>query len=113
VRTPADFWPQWLYSVGYKGVAPEIGTVYETNQLCYEAAASGLGVVLAVPLLANRYLSDRRLRACAVGPAPTGMAYWIHHANPSVRRSSQIKTFIDWLKTEASETKRQFKALTS
>jgi LysR family glycine cleavage system transcriptional activator len=111
VRSPPDIWPQWLYSVEYTGPAPVIAAFYDTNQLSYEAAACGLGVTLAVPLLANRYLEDGRLRPCAVAPAPTGMAYWLHHAKPAARRDKDTRLFVDWLKAEARESKQRFQSL--
>lgn len=111
VRSQANSWAQWLDSIGYEGEAPKVGTLYDTNQLSYEAAACGLGVTLAVPLLANRYFEDGRLRACAAAPVPTGMSYWIHHASQSVRRNQQVRTTIDWLKEEAASSKQRFAAM--
>ncbi|HWI85762.1 MAG TPA: LysR substrate-binding domain-containing protein [Sphingomonas sp.] len=108
VRNPPDVWAQWLAAVGYDGPPPRIAAVYDTNQLSYEAAASGLGVSLAVPLLANRYLQDERLVPCAARPAPTGMAYWIHHAENVERRDPIVRRLTDWLKQQAVETKQEF-----
>jgi LysR family glycine cleavage system transcriptional activator len=88
VRSPPDIWPQWLYSVEYTGPAPVIAAFYDTNQLSYEAAACGLGVTLAVPLLANRYLEDGRLRPCAVAPAPPG---WLTGCTTPSRRRAGIR----------------------
>lgn len=111
IRNPPHTWPQWLYAAGHSGTAPKADMVYETNQLAYEAASVGLGVVLAIPLLANRYLERACLQPCAAGPAPTGMAYWIHHATPAARRNAKARSFVEWLKEEAAATKESFLTL--
>lgn len=108
MRDPPELWGQWLYSAGHRGPVPETAMMFDTNQLSYEAAAAGLGVALAVPLLANRFFESGRLHACAAGPAPTGMAYWIHHASSAARRNPQVKTLMDWLKAEAAASKAVF-----
>lgn len=106
--SPPDLWRQWLYSAGYRGAVPQAAMVFDTNQLAYEAAAAGLGVALAAPLLANRYLESGRLRMCAAGPTPTGMAYWIHHASPATRRDGQVASLVEWLKAQAAASKAAF-----
>lgn len=113
VRGPSNFWRDWLNASGYIGSLPEMGAVYDTNQLSYEAAATGMGVSLGIPLLANRFLEQGRLRACACAPKPTGVAYWIHHANSSARRSQASKVLVDWLKDEAANSKQQFITMTT
>ncbi len=113
VRSPPDSWPQWLYAAGYSGAAPKVDMVYETNQLAYEAAGAGLGIVLAIPLLTNRYMERGCVQPCAADPAPTGMAYWIHHATSAARRNAKARSFVEWLKDEAAATKDRFFALAS
>ncbi|HKX78896.1 MAG TPA: LysR substrate-binding domain-containing protein [Novosphingobium sp.] len=108
VRTPPDFWRQWFSAVGHRGAAPEPDAIYGTNQLSLGAASAGLGIVLAVPLLANLYLEDGRLRPCAVPPIPTGMGYWIHHASQSARRDTQARSLVEWLKAEAQTSRERF-----
>jgi len=112
LRSPPNLWQQWLHSMGHSGRVPEVTMTFDTNQLSLEAASAGLGLVLAVPLLADRFLESGRLRACAARPVPTGMAYWIHHASPATRRNPQIKSLVEWLKAEAEVSKVLFAART-
>lgn len=113
MRSPPELWAQWLYSAGYRGQVPRAAMTFETNQLSYEAAASGLGVALAVPLLVNRYLESGRLHVCAARSMPTGMAYWIHHASPATRRNDRVRSLVEWLKAQAAVSKAVFSSFAS
>jgi LysR family glycine cleavage system transcriptional activator len=113
MRSPPDLWPQWLYSAGYRGRVPKAAQAFDTNQLAYEAAASGMGIALAVPLLANRFLESGRLLVCATGAAPTGMAYWIHHASPASSRTGQVRSLVEWLRAQAAASKATFATFAS
>lgn len=108
MRCPPDLWKQWLYSAGHRGTVPRAAMIFETNQLAYETAASGLGVALAVPLLANRFLESGRLQVCAARSMPTGMAYWIHHASAATRRNDSVRALVEWLKMHAAASKATF-----
>lgn len=111
VRSPADGWLRWLSAAGYDGPARAV-TFHDTNQLCYEAAASGMGIALGVPLLANRYLRDGRLRACQLRSVPTGLAYWLHHPRFGQVDGGRRRRIADWLKEEAHAGKHEFQKLT-
>src|SRR3546814_14296553 len=60
------------------GASPRFVDHFETNQLCNEAAASGLGIALCLPMVAERFIESRRLIACAPLRLPVGVAYQVH-----------------------------------
>ncbi|CAN5272505.1 transcriptional regulator GcvA [soil metagenome] len=108
VRNPPDVWPRWFDTTGYEGRAPDIAALFDSNQLLYESVAGGLGVTLAVPLLANRYVADGRLTPCICAPRPIGFAYWLNYPSPAQRKRSVLVRLADWLRTAANETKQIF-----
>ena len=85
-------------------------TPFDTSHLMYEAAASGLGVTLAVPLLAERFLAERRLRPCLGVRRPVGSGYSLFYASADLRRRPQIRTFLAWLQEQAAGSLRTFDA---
>lgn len=109
VRPPPDFWQGWFASAGYRGPPPhQPGTGFETSHMMYEAAASGLGVALAVPLLTERCLDDPRLQACADARHPLGLAYSLYYSSPEMAKRPHVRAFAEWLWREADEGRQVF-----
>lgn len=108
VSTPVGVWPRWLAAAGHFGETPPLAAVYDTNDLMYEAAACGLGVALAVPLLAERFVLDGRLRPCATEPAPTEMGYGLYYSNTEVRARPLVRVFVEWLREEIQTSADRF-----
>ncbi|MBQ1541377.1 hypothetical protein C5708_17305 [Caulobacter sp. CCUG 60055] len=108
VRSPPDLWSHWLSGTGCGMAAAS--TPFDTSHLMYEAAASGLGVTLAVPLLAERFLAERRLRPCLGVRRPVGSGYSLFYASADLRRRPQIRTFLAWLQEQAAGSLRTFDA---
>jgi LysR family glycine cleavage system transcriptional activator len=108
VRSSAGLWQHWLNRAGYRGPEPAISARYETNQLKDEAAASGQGVTLAVPLVSQRFLAADRLISCTRLRLPIGQSYCLHYASADVRSRPKVRDFAAWLKIEAAESLRQF-----
>lgn len=108
VKTPEGVWPRWLAAAGYFGTAPEPAAVFDTNDLMYEAAACGLGVALAVPLLIERFIQDGRLRPCLAEPVPLGMGYGLYHGSAEVRGRPVARTFAEWLGQEVAASAHAF-----
>ena len=104
-----SLWPRWLEKAGYRGARPRIDDHFETNQLCNEAAASGLGITLCLPMVAERFIESRRLVACAPLRIPVDAAYHVHSLAPP-QRGSTTATVIDWLLSEAETSLRRFNA---
>ena len=107
-KSPPDTWRQWLSRTGHAGAEPGASKCYETSHLMYEAAASGLGVTLAVPLLTERFVRDARLQPCTGVRAPVGMNYSLFYARPELRQRAMVRTFVDWLAEEIEASRRTF-----
>ncbi|MGH6615289.1 LysR substrate-binding domain-containing protein [Sphingomonas sp.] len=108
VRANAGLWRLWLRKAGYRGPPPEVTARYDTNQLKNEAAASGLGVALATPMVAERFLADRRLVAFTRMRLPTDQSYCLHYANKDVRLRRGVQALLSWLRTEAQASLRRY-----
>jgi LysR family transcriptional regulator, glycine cleavage system transcriptional activator len=105
-KVPDSFWQQWLERMGHQGLLPDPSVRFETTQLAYEAAASGLGLTLAVPLLSDRFIVDKRLQPL-LGPAvPIGYDYGLFYATVEVARRAPVRLFARWI-GEAIETSRR------
>lgn len=110
VQASAGLWQHWLRRAGYRGPAPAIAATYDTNQLKNEAAASGMGIALAVPLVTERFLADERLIACTAVRMPTDQSYCLHYAGANIRSRSDAKMFLDWLRLEAQGSLAKYDA---
>ncbi len=107
-KVPDRFWRQWLLRMGHDGALPEPVARFETTQLAYEAAASGLGLTLAVPLLSDRFIADKRLHAL-LGPAvPIGYDYSVFYATAEIERRKLVRTFVRWLHAEITISQSRF-----
>ena len=107
-KNPPDLWRRWLSEAGHEGVRPATSKCYETSHLMYEAAASGLGLTLAVPLLTERFLQDTRLHPCTDVRAPVGMSYGLFYASPDLRRRSMTGALRDWISDEIEASRETF-----
>lgn len=109
VRSSPDMWRQWFEAVG---VAPASTPPrrFDTIQLMYEAAAAGMGVALAIPLLADAYMQGGKLAVCA-GPScalDSGYALYWRPVRPGVVRAEA--RFLDWLRQETARGLADFAA---
>ena len=111
VQTPGDLWPRWLARAGLAPAMSQPPLIFETLTLMYEAAANGLGVAVAIPTIADRYLEGGRLKACFDLRAAVGADYNLVYANDAVRRRPDVRAFADWMKTEAQRSADRFVAL--
>jgi DNA-binding transcriptional LysR family regulator len=111
VQTPGDIWQRWLARAGLAEPAQTRPLVFETLTLMYEAAANGLGVALAIPTVADRYLQGGRLRACFDLRAGTGTDYNLVYASEAVRRRPDVRAFTEWVKAETERSAVSFVGL--
>ncbi|HEY6870977.1 MAG TPA: LysR substrate-binding domain-containing protein [Novosphingobium sp.] len=107
VRQPGGAWEKWLAATG-ADAQPRMAAVYETNDLMYEAAACGLGIALAVPLLIERFVQDGRLKPCMGKPLPIGMDYALFHSDAGVRMRPAAHAFHEWARDEMATSVRRF-----
>lgn len=108
VANPANTWQRWL------GPALDVRNLnvlqFETLQLAYEAAKCGLGLALAIPLLAESHLRDRHLHAVSTLRRPLDDAYNIHFASAQIERNAAVRRVCAWLHEEASRSCAEFDA---
>ncbi|HKX88785.1 MAG TPA: LysR substrate-binding domain-containing protein, partial [Sphingopyxis sp.] len=60
VRAPSDLWDRW-FAMARCDRRGATMLRFDTQQLAYEAAAAGTGIVLAVPPVSNGFLAEGRL----------------------------------------------------
>lgn len=110
----------------HAGAALEAGTIldleklarapailFATLQMAYEAAASGLGVALAVPLSSERFLAQGRIAICENVTCDIEASYWLATRPDSARRrDGRLRRLQNWLTDEARHSMARFQALT-
>jgi LysR family transcriptional regulator, glycine cleavage system transcriptional activator len=112
MRHPSHTWRRWFNALGYPCFDYRSREPFDSLHLMYEAAASGLGLALAVPLATERYLKDARLTPCAVARGPIGASYKLAYRSPEVVRRSAVTQFRTWLLDEVATSQRVFDELT-
>ncbi|MGH8461906.1 MAG: LysR substrate-binding domain-containing protein [Stenotrophobium sp.] len=93
-------WAKWLKLAGATMVDPRRGLQLDHSTLALEAAADGLGVTLAMPMLAAQELSEGKV--CIVFPIALSLAkaYFIVTSTAAIQRP-EVSAFRVWLLEEA------------
>lgn len=87
--------------------------LFATLQMAYEAAASGLGVALGVPLSSERFLAQGRVRACDNAICDIHAGYWLATRPGSAPGTDNRRRRLqDWLAEEAGQSMSRFKEST-
>lgn len=107
VRHPQNLWAGWLRE------PPCDVRTYDTLHMMYEAAAAGLGLALAVPLLAEPFLTDGRLRRCRGASMPLDAAYRLYRSGRRRVHSAPERAFITWIRREVARSMDTFQAQTA
>lgn len=105
----ANLWSRWFEQVGRPRTPPRAGQPFPTLQAMYEAAASGMGLALAVPLASERLLAEGRLVRRLDAGAPIGQQYRVVHAERPRRARPAQEAFIGWLRTETAASCDRFR----
>jgi len=111
VDTPGDLWPRFLDRIGAPDPKPRLATSFETLALMYEAAASGLGVTLAIPAVCDKYLRDGRLRPCFDAHAQLDADYRLVFSDPATARRKDARIFAQWLMAEIECSRLDFASI--
>ena len=95
-------WPDWFRAAKVRGVVPDERFRFTDSTGALEAAATGLGAVLARERIVAPYLADRRLVRL---PGPSIRARWSYYlVQPAHRRlRPAAQCFADWLVAAARE----------
>ncbi len=94
-------WARWLRRAGVEGVDPRRGLRLDHSTHALEAAADGLGVTLASPLLAAAELSSGRVVVAFPQALPLDNAYYIITPGSAAARP-EVNAFRSWLLQEAA-----------
>lgn len=107
VRHPPNLWDGWL------GGEPREVRTYDTLHMMYEAAVAGLGVALAVPLLAEPFLADGRLRRCGGASRRLDASYRLYRSGRRRAHSAPERAFNEWIRREVAKSMIVFAAQTA
>lgn len=112
VRSPAGMWDRWLTAAG-QGELPDAPRVFDTLQLMYEATSAGLGVGLAMPLVAEAFLIAGRVVPCCGGTHSLGETYCLYRPAAGRNPGTPDRRFALWLRHEVELSLKVFDALAS
>lgn len=112
VRDPAGLWERWFAAFQQTQPASFVVREFATLQLMYEAAASGAGVALAVPLVSEPWLRAGKLIPCSRRSLALGETYRLYRPIRRVARTDAEHRFADWLHGEVENSLVEFKAMT-
>lgn len=103
-------WYSWLSAAGLDPKGSWSFTCYETLLMMYEAAATGLGITLGLPLFMEKYFADGRLQPCFALRQPIGYWYSMIYASDAISRRTDMRRFSRWLHGEITRSQQQFAA---
>lgn len=99
IRSPIEPWASWFAANGLARHEPANGMRLMDSGLALVAAASGLGVTLARPSLARRWLASGELMTLFnLGDRPATRYTLQCSALPAGELSSAATAFVDWLR---------------
>ena len=93
-------WARWLKRAGVSDVDPRRGLQLDHSTLALEAATDGLGVTLAMPLLAAAELAEGKVTVAFPLALPLDNAYYSVVPDTAMQRP-EVVAFRDWLLDEA------------
>ncbi|HVT35582.1 MAG TPA: LysR substrate-binding domain-containing protein [Nevskiaceae bacterium] len=96
-------WALWLQHAGARLVDPRRGMQFDHSTLALEAAADGLGVTLAMPLLAAGELERGEVKIAFAQALPLGRGYYSVISSVADGRP-EVAAFRQWLQREAADT---------
>lgn len=109
VGTPANLWQRWFAASGQQRELVDVRE-FATLQLAYEAAAAGLGVTLAIPLITEPYMRASRLLPCASAAREIGESYRLYRPRRRARPPTTELRFARWLRKAARKSVEEFQS---
>lgn len=103
-------WYSWLQAAGLDVNGSWTFTCYETLLMMYEAAATGLGITLGLPLFMEKYFTEGRLQPCFALRQPIGYWYSMIYASEATSRRTDMRRFSRWLHAEITQSQQHFAA---
>ncbi|WP_336967355.1 LysR family transcriptional regulator [Sphingobium aromaticiconvertens] len=109
VKQPSGMWQRWLAAANVERSADTI-IEFATMAMMVEAALTGMGIALAVPMLCEPQLKSGALIPC--GPTlPIGESYKLFRNRGRVNPSTTETRFLHWLRRETAQSVAVFDAL--
>lgn len=99
INRPED-WPQWFAAVGIDTPPRQASLQFENAALAYQAAANGLGVMIALMPFVTDALNEGRLTCPLPQSVQLPRGYYLTHS-PLRAPSAVVRHFRDWLIQEA------------
>lgn len=96
----SETWGKWLQAVGASAVDASRGMKFETLSLAYQAALSGVGIMIAHAALIQEDIVAGRLIAPFDSALVDEPGWHVIHTRSALRKPS-VTLFRDWLLTEA------------
>ena len=93
-------WAKWLKHAGATKVDARRGLQLDHSTLALEAAADGLGVTLAMPMLASQELAEGKVKILFPIELPITKSYFVATSRTSIHRP-EVSAFRNWLLEEA------------
>lgn len=112
VRDPSGLWDRWFAACGETRQIGRAAREYATLQLMYEAAASGAGVALAMPLVAEPWLQAKKLLPCSARTLVLRETYSLYRPMRRLARTEIEQRFADWLREQIHGSMDKFAKLT-
>ncbi len=106
-------WRRWLDQHGLNKLQPTRWLYFNYAHQMIQAALTGQGVALArTPLVAASLASGELIEPLPKLRIDSPMSYWLIVAQKNTRSqlSSHVQSFVDWVQTEAEQTRAQMKA---
>ena len=95
-----DDWPQWFAATGLDQPQRPAGLQFENAALAYQAAANGLGVMIALMPFVTDALNEGRLTCPLKQPVLLPRGYYLTHS-PMRPPSTVVRHFKEWIGEEA------------
>ena len=94
-----DDWPQWFKAAGVDNPRMPVGLQFENAALAYQAAANGLGVMIALMPFVAEALQEGRLTCPLKQSVQLQRGYYLTHS-PLRPPSAVVRHFKEWLCSE-------------
>lgn len=102
VSVRPDDWRMWLLAAGVEGIDPEAGPVFESMPVALEAAAQGMGVLVAERHMIGEDVTTGRLVTLFDEiHVPSSGAFYLVYPEGGLR-DRRLRAFRDWLFRERS-----------
>ena len=98
-------WEGWFATAGITPRPALAGPTYSDPALAFEAATAGLGVLLAVEMMAGDALADGRLVAPFPVKCESALGYWFSTSTDR-HIPAKVKLFRAWLDSEVAASSR-------